>query len=233
MGKKEKLANQYLELKKEFDGPDFKENLSSNQVSFLVREFKAVDLEDKIEAMTRALAEKRRKAKIEAYYNTEEGAKIKAQLENRIEELTAQHVTNKDEFSKWVSTEIEKMLGKNWICTVGFGYSSAHIEIGLKNTDTKHNFIFEFGHSFNIYFDAYNFGAKEPKFEMNYGTLGAFDLLKNTQRPEYLLGMATLVNNKDFLQALMAKCILHAQVDKNISKEYDQIEKQLKNPNID
>ena len=48
MSKKEKLANQYIELKKEFDGEEFNESLAENQIWYLTKNFKVVDIENKI-----------------------------------------------------------------------------------------------------------------------------------------------------------------------------------------
>ena len=62
MGKKEQLANQYINLKREFDGPDFKENILAHQVSFLVKNFKIVDLEEKCEAVKLAIIAKNARA---------------------------------------------------------------------------------------------------------------------------------------------------------------------------
>jgi len=55
MTKKEKLATEYLRLRKEFDGCDFKPNLTNNQMSYLTKEFKVWQLEDKIEAVKSAI----------------------------------------------------------------------------------------------------------------------------------------------------------------------------------
>lgn len=78
MTRKEKLARIYLMLRKEFDGPDFHENLRTLQVDYLIKEFKIIDLEEKIEAVKNAIEQKKRKLlnifnecvkNNEAYYN--------------------------------------------------------------------------------------------------------------------------------------------------------------------
>ena len=53
--KKLNLASRYVELRKEFDGCDFKPNLTNNQMSYLTKEFKVWQLEDKIEAVKSAI----------------------------------------------------------------------------------------------------------------------------------------------------------------------------------
>jgi len=70
MTKKEKLANEYIALRKEFDGDDFKPGLTENQIWWLVREFKVYQLEDKIDAVNRAIKEKKLRLKKEAYFET-------------------------------------------------------------------------------------------------------------------------------------------------------------------
>ncbi len=52
---KRMLAQQYVELKKQFDGKDFKPTIQAHNVDWLVKEFKVVDLKDKISAVKRAL----------------------------------------------------------------------------------------------------------------------------------------------------------------------------------
>lgn len=53
---KTQLALQYIELKKQFDGEDFKKGIKAHNVEWLVKEFKVIDLKDKINAVKSALA---------------------------------------------------------------------------------------------------------------------------------------------------------------------------------
>lgn len=53
---KVQLAKQYIELKKQFDGKDFKPTIKAHSVDWLVSEFSVASLKDKIEAVKRALA---------------------------------------------------------------------------------------------------------------------------------------------------------------------------------
>ena len=59
MGQKEKLANEYIALRKEFDGDNFKPTIKSNQIWWLCKEFKIIDLKEKIEAVKAALNQKK------------------------------------------------------------------------------------------------------------------------------------------------------------------------------
>ena len=55
---KKELAQQYIELKKQFDGKDFKAGIKAHNVDWLVKEFKVADLKEKINAVENALAAK-------------------------------------------------------------------------------------------------------------------------------------------------------------------------------
>ena len=230
MTKKEKLANEYLALRKEFDGDDFKPGLTDNQVWYLVREFKIYQLESKIESVKRAIAEKELRLKREAYYDTPEGKAYKANIELEIDNYRKDYKKMHDEFEGWIINEVNKMIPGEWGARLSIGYMSGNVEIGLINRDHNKNAKFEFGHDFTIYFDAYSFGKKSPRFDLNYGTLGTFDLFNDETRPVYLNGLATISNNKEWLQLLMAKFIETVHKATENSKHIDELEAKLKNP---
>ena len=230
MTKKEKLANEYLNLRKEFDGEDFKPGLTDNQVWYLVREFKVYQLEHKIEAVKNAINEKALRLKKEAYFETPEGKEFKNSIENQIKERRNAYRKLHDDFSGWIIGEVNKMVPGGWTANLHIGYMSGSVEIGMVNRNPERNFSMEFGHSFTIYFDSYAFGKKSPRFELNYGTLGAFDLFNDENRPLYLNGLATISNNKEWLQLLMAKFIENVQVATEMSKEIDELNRKLNNP---
>ena len=232
MTKKEKLANEYLALRKEFDGPDFKQNITHNQVWYLVKEFKVYELESKIEAVKHAIAAKELRLKIEAYYDTAEGKAYKANIEAQIAEKQVEYKRIHDEFEGWIVNEVNKMLPGGWGASLSLGYMSGNVEIGLINRDPERNSKFEFGHDFTIYFDGYTFGKKSPKFELNYGTLGTFDLFNDETRPVYLNGLATISNNKEWLQLLMAKFIEILNKTAELSKLIDDLNNKLNNPEM-
>lgn len=232
MTKKEKLANEYLTLRKEFDGDDFKPGLTDNQMWYLTKEFKVYELEDKINAVKRAIDEKNIRLKREAYYETPEGKAYKENLENLISEKDNECNVIKKDFQKWISDEVNKMIPGGWGVYLSIGYNSAHVEIGLLNRDSKRNSEFQFGHTFTIYFDGHNCGTKTPRFELNYGTLGCFDLFNDETRPVYLNGLATISNNKEWLQLLLAKFIENVHKTTEISKEENELYVKLNNPKI-
>lgn len=232
MGKKEKLANQYIELKKEFDGEEFNEALAENQIWYLTKNFKVVDIENKIIAVKKLIADKQNRLKKEAYYATPAGMEYKNKLEDKMNEYLKVKKTIKDQLHNYVENVIGNMLGDSWTTKVSMSYLYVYIEIGLKSIDPERvgKFTFEFGQSFEIHWDGYNFGKQNPTLEMNVGTTGAFNLFGDGIRTEFYRGVATVANNKEFLQDLMAHITIADGKVREISKLYDECKNKLDNP---
>lgn len=232
MSKKEKLANQYIELKKEFDGEEFNESLAENQIWYLTKNFKVVDIENKIIAVKKLIADKQNRLKKEAYYATPAGMEYKKNLEDKMDEYLKVKKTIKDQLNNYVENIIGNILGDSWTTKVSMSYHYVYIEIGLKAIDPERigKFTFEFGQSFEIHWDGYNFGKQNPTLEMNVGTTGAFNLFGDGIRTEFYRGVATVANNKEFLQDLMAHITIADGKTRKISKLYDECKNKLDNP---
>lgn len=232
MSKKEKLANQYIELKKEFDGEEFNEALAENQIWYLTKNFKVVDIENKIIAVKKLIADKQNRLKKEAYYATPAGMEYKNKLEDKMNEYLKVKKTIKDQLHNYIENVIGNMLGDAWTTKVSMSYRYFYIEIGLKSIDPERvgKFTFEFGQSFEIHWDGYNFGKQNPTLEMNVGTTGAFNLFGDGIRTEFYRGVATVANNKEFLQDLMAHITIADEKVREISKLYDECKNKLDNP---
>jgi hypothetical protein len=233
MTTKEKLATEYLNLKKQFDGDNFKENITDNQMWYLTRNFKVQDLKDKIEAVKRAIINKEIRLRKEAYFATSEGQEYKKNIEDNITKYRNSWKEIHDNFENWIIKKVNEMIPGNWTARLNLSsYMSGNVEIGLVNRDPERNFTMQFGHEFTIHFDGYNYEKKTPRFDLNYGTVGAFDIFNDETRPLYLNGLATISNNKEFLQLLMAKFIENCNSIKEISKKIDELNKKLDNPVI-
>jgi len=159
-----------------------------------------------------------------------EGKAYKADIESQIEKYRNDYRTMHDEFQNWIISEVNRMCPGGWTAHVSFGYKSGNVEIGLINRDPERNSSMQFGHEFTIYFDGYTFDKKTPRFELNYGCLGCFDLFNDKTRPLYLNGLATISNNKEWLQLLMAKFIEYTNKEHELSKFGDELNNKLKNP---
>ena len=213
MTKKETLATKYVNLKKEFDGSDFKAGIRAHDVHYLATHFKVSDLEDKICHVEMAIKEK------------------KIELEAKLNTIINTRRALKENTENYINLLVYNILGKGWTSNYCGGYGNGNVEIGLANTDpTRDKFKFEFGHTFTIYWNLNNFGSGE-KFEMNYGCLGAFDLNEAGTRQKYLKGMGELASNKLFLNAIKKLFIetnkKNYELDKEARKLRDMLEKPL------
>jgi hypothetical protein len=160
------------------------------------------------------------KLRIENYYNTEEGKERKATLEKKMKDL-------EDAIDKYVVDEhkrlnafIKEWLGEDWGCNF---YGGTMMDIGIveKVTDNNYN-SFLFGHSFSLYFG--------NRFEMNYGTMGSFDVFKSEKRVQFLVGMAKFAENKDKLEYLKSRLSDAANFISLMNCEYNDLNDELKHP---
>lgn len=237
MSQKEKLIRQYFVLKHRFDlnEPDCSKVCPSEptptDIRYMSKEFKVMDLEYKISCVETALKNQAIRLEREKYFTTEEGKLAKENAENEKANLWAQHKNLIIELENWLNKELHYLFGDNWKCKFNTGYKSIHGEIGVINKDPeREGFDFEFGHSFDIYFDLYNFGESKPRFEMNYGCLGSFDLFEDTYRSEYLEGQGRFANNKKLLHDLFDKCKDIVNRNELLAEKQREIEKFLENP---
>ena len=237
MNQKEKLIRQYFALKHRFDlnEPGCSKVCPSEptpvDLRYMSKEFKVADLEYKISAVESSLRQQAVRIERENYFATEEGKKAKENAENEQKSLWEEHKKLMNELKDWLDNELHYLYGDNWLCTANLGYKSVNLEIGVKNKNPERpGYIFEFGHSFNVYFDLDYFGKPGPRFEMNYGCLGAFDLFTDTYRSEYLEGQGKFANNKKLLQDLFDKCKDIANRNELLDEKQREIEKFLKNP---
>ena len=147
MGKKEKLANQYIELKKEFYGDEFNEVLAENQIWYLTKNFKVIDIENKIVAVKKLISAKNNRLKKEAYYATPAGMEYKKKLEDKMDEYLKVEKNIIRQLHNYVKNVLGNILGNEWTTKVSMGYRSFYIETGLKAIDHERirKFTFEFG----------------------------------------------------------------------------------------
>ena len=234
MGIKEKLANQYLELKKQYDGPEFKENLSTNKISYLVNEFKKVDLEDKIRAMETAIEAKALRLKKETFYATPEGEKYKKDLEKRKELFIHIRKNVISGVEGFVQYFLNKYIGEGWGCQFSHGWDRVNLTVGLRAFTPERiekGYFFEFGHEFEITWDKHDYSRGE--LQMNYGTLGSFNLENGEGRLKYLRGMAEFADNKGWINKLKERFINDNAKLMEINRIIDEINNKLENPKID
>lgn len=233
MTQKEKLITELFKLKSQYYKNEGKENpwrdTPNDEVFYrMSRDYKVWELEQQVKDAEKSLQQQRIRMEREAYWQTEAGAKQKAQLEEALEVLRERH----NEIELNLHSEVEKLakefLGDAFVCSyASIGYHGLKIEIGVENTEKPGRALF--GHEFEISYGR-GFLKESMQLEMNYGTMGSFDLQQDANRITYLQGMATVASNnhlKNALIDLFNNCI---KKEDACSREYNQIEKLLNNP---
>lgn len=234
MTQKEKLITELYELKSQYYKNEGKENPwrdTPNYADFyrMSRDYKVYELEQQVKDAQQSLQQQRIRLEREAYWQTEAGAKQKAQLEEALEMLRKRH----EEIELNLHSEVEKLakefLGDAFVCSyASIGYHGLKIEIGVENTEKPGRALF--GHKFEISYGRGFLREDGMKLEMNYGTLGSFDLQQDKNRITYLQGMAKVASNnhlKNALIDLFNDCI---KKEEACSREYNHLKKLLDNP---
>lgn len=201
-----------------FDGSD--EFFTSRNFSYMATTYTKEELKRNIEYANRAYEMEVERLRIENYYNTEEGKERKATLEKKMKDL-------EDAINKYVVDEhkrlnafIKEWLGEDWGCNFCGGIM---MTIGIVEKivgEDCNSFIF--GHSFDLYF--------ENRFEMNYGTMGCFDVFKSEKRVQFLVGMAKFAENKDKLECLKSRLCDAVNFLRLMNSEYNDLNYELKHP---
>ena len=199
-------------------------NVEKNMKYFTPRSYSKESLERKREYALRLYDKEVQKLRITAYFATDEGKKVKADIDIQIEKIIAEREEYTEKTRDLLVSFIKDWLGDEWDISY---FSSNSLEIGLVDSE-KNKFIF--GHTFTIYYPDFMFDEKK-RFEMNYGCLGSFDLLKeNNTRSRYLLGMGLFSNNKDKLEELKSMLYTYANKMSVYDDELNKLERVLKNP---
>lgn len=163
------------------------------------------------------------------YISTDEGREHMQRLDAAIatgnEILMSCRKEYRDKFNKLIADS----LGGNWGAKTIDG---THLEIGLYENDKRE--FFEFGRSFNVWphMRIRGNGWDEP-LHMSYGTTGAFSLsddASNGRQPEFLAGMAKLVNSKHLQDAIKALMKEFNEKYDDMTEGLSKLEAERKNP---
>ena len=188
--------------------------------------WKCYELVDEIAFVNKLISDFELKLKIDEYWLTNEGATRKASLEKRIAEIEQSF---EDTDNMWINGITELIMSYltdgDWV--VHPRISGA--EIGIKDPVGKSPNSILFGHSFELHYNKWRYDD-EPILEINYGTMGSFDPLLDTNRVMYLQGMVKIASNTELIKKLQNAFeqwnIMHSE----ISKKYNKLKNELKNP---
>lgn len=216
MTQKEKLAHEYVELKKQFQGEDFVENARENQIWYLTKEFKVVDLEEKIQAVRRSIELKAEREAKEAWFETPEGKTWKEANEKARKENWDAQVALRQQAYEYARTQVRSLLGNDFDVT---RFSFGCFEVGLvKEYREDGTGVAHFGHDFTVYFEN-DWFSKKFKWELNYGCMGSFELGQNMNRAKFLMGLATFANSSVISGGFKEKM-------KEFTDKYDELKKE-------
>lgn len=191
--------------------------------SYYTRDAKVYELKQTLENFKRNLNELNVKIKVKQYYLTDEGAAKKATLDKELEYLYNESESEYETYKAKISEMILSRLDENWTCNI----TNSGGSFGL--IDKINNDRYIFGHSCELYFD--NWFRTDPKLQLNYGALGAFNPLdENTHRAEYLMGMAKIATDKELFTELTTMYIEWNKSYYKRCRKIDDVKKLIKNP---
>ena len=104
------------------------------------------------------------------------------------------------------------------------------MEIGIVEEIKNGHAWFVFGHAFSVYYDTPIFRNDKRKFQMNYGTMGSFDIFDNPIRTKYIIGMGEFLKNTENLEILKDSLYNYVDELERIEDVLDKITCELKNP---
>ena len=239
MGKKEKLIIEYFALRHQFDVNEgencsrpWNETPSPWEIRDWMREYKVIDLEEKVAAVKHSLEAQAKKIKVKEYFKTEEGSKVKANLEARREELFTEHKNLENEYGTKLNNMIINVLGDKFITDFNGSSDRCHMCIGIKNTDEKRKgFTFKFGHEFEMTYEKRWF-RDDCDFELNinYGTLGSFNAISDEDRIAYIVGFGKFLENIALKEEVISTFKEFIEKEIVISNEANEIYDKLNNP---
>lgn len=185
------------------------------------------DIESLEKSIEKQKADNDKKAKSNAYYETEEGKTFKAQLTNQkdIEIQAFEEYENNmlEVFKTW----IKGYLGSHW--TVKHLYDHG-IGFGVWDAD-KTDFVF--GQTLEIRCERHHYWKDgREQFETNVGTTGSFDILEQNigDRALFYVDLGKFLSDKIKLNELKERMFLYSETLDMMRKRIREINNKLENP---
>lgn len=190
----------------------------------------ANDMILRIEQLERGIARVKHEKAIEKWYGTDDGAKWYKAKKDRLDEVKKTIVNSLSVLKKEVSPLILNELGEGWGITE-MEEKRMVISILEKDGSSKFGYRFELTWYDNDWYENSDFG-KKFHLSFNYGTMGSFDIDKNTDSVKLVLGMAKLLGNKKLIGKLN-KIIGDYSVQRELlTREKFEIQEELRNPPV-
>lgn len=213
MTQRTKLVDEIYRLKNELNilngepEKSIEEFKDSKFYSRCIYAAKNYELKSLITSLKCEVARTEYKQRIDAFYATEEGAALKAQLERELEE-SLQRLTDILSTAKAeVEAGLQNLLGSHWIVEK---IGSSSMEIGIRNedeTDKYRNCIF--GQTASIYYDICGWRDEDKeRFEINIGSCGGCRVdggMNYGERSRYYIGLGQLFAATEFVAWFKAR----------------------------
>ena len=233
MTKKEKLYLEILEVRNQvyvLQGEQDKciENLEKYSECYPFQSYarvrKVADLEKELAIAKQALKDAQNKARQEAYFETEEGKAFKKDVETKIENNRKAEKALREEAHATLNKFVQDLLGKDFAVT---RFCWDYFEVALiKEYAEDGTPIGLFGHEFSVHYYS-------NKWELNYGTMGAFDMCEDKTRARYLQGLATFANSERVKDVLKGIAQSLKKVYLTLCEEMRGLQEELKNAGLD
>jgi hypothetical protein len=227
MTQKEKLFIEVNELSKQYKTIIDENGLPNSSYYYghlysdgFKHKYKVTELRELVETYKKIIDTASYEVKVKRFYETVEGKLLKTELETKINNIETEYWDDFNNTIKYVKEKILSLLPNEWGCNV---YDTS-FNIGLKDPENENGFLF--GYSFDAHFNTY----VSNTLEFNYGTMGGFDPLKNTNRVEFLKGLVTITSNSELICELNK---IYADVTKRRHEYYktiDDLTRRLKYP---
>jgi len=233
------VRNEYYNLISANDKVVDVANLLENtyRIEDYARKRKMCELEKELEIAKKALEQAREAAARDAWFESEEG---KTWKEAKLSERKAaydEHYALEEAEREYTRKVVRELLGGEFDVTC-FSLGS-RFEVGLveKVLDNGTPCAY-FGHEFTVYFgkDEKYMGngnwERTFRWELNYGTMGAFDLINDEKHVKYLVAMAKFASSDVVNNDLREHLKKSTERNMEISKRIYELDDELKNPKI-
>lgn len=237
MTQKEKLYFEYLTIKNSIYAVKGETDKQINLDEFCktgrfwkeAKDSTVADLQQDIENAKRSLEQYKRDKKRDEWFATPEGAQWKQDKEAQMQSIREQEMELLERARQYASVTVQQVIGAHFDVT---NFGERCMTIGLVKEYKDGNPVALFGHTFEVFFER-DYFKKELRWELNYPTMGGFDLNEeNNTRTQYLVGLAKFASNKTLVPSL--RDFLHG-FGKSMSTlfhAYCDAERELKNPSV-
>lgn len=223
MTKKEKLFVKVNELINKYNEMIVGHENYHEMTPYPVRpwQWKVYELENAISNVEQRIKSFINAREVESFYETEEGRLRKESIESQ---LNLAEKTYSEIHDTYLANIREMILKSISVGEWSVNGSENSVHVGIVDPENKTYQLF--GHSFDISYTEW--GNKE--LTINYGTMGAFDPIKNPYRAIFLAGLAEVANNNDLLIELKKVFETYRNKVWETRKEIDRLSKELANP---